>query len=313
MAAYREALKEYTRERVPLDWAMTQNNLGDCASRLGERESGTGRLEEAVAAYREALRECTRERVPLDWAMTQNNLGNALTRLGERESGTGRLEEAVAAYREALQERTRERVPLDWAMTQNNLGNALVEIGRAGERDGAAGRSGGRVSRGAAGIHPRAGAAGLGDDPEQPGNALTRLGERESGTDVWKRRWWPIARHSGNVTRERVPLDWAMTQNNLGNALTRLGRAGERDRTAGRSGGRLSRGTHGNNPRAGAAGLGDDPEQPGKYASSTRRAGERDRAAGRGTRSNRIGLESLSGSGDEAIRRSVQDSVEGNR
>ncbi len=68
------------------------------ASTLGERESGTARLEEAVAAYRAALKERTRDRVPLDWAMTQNNLGNALLRLGERESGTARLEQAVAAY-----------------------------------------------------------------------------------------------------------------------------------------------------------------------------------------------------------------------
>ena len=44
-----------TRERVPLDWAMTQNNLGDALRALGERESGTARLEEAVAAYRPAL------------------------------------------------------------------------------------------------------------------------------------------------------------------------------------------------------------------------------------------------------------------
>ena len=51
MAAYREALKERTRERVPLDWAMTQNNLGTALMRLGERESGTARLEEAVAAF----------------------------------------------------------------------------------------------------------------------------------------------------------------------------------------------------------------------------------------------------------------------
>ena len=28
VSAYVEALKEYTRERVPLDWAMTQNSLG---------------------------------------------------------------------------------------------------------------------------------------------------------------------------------------------------------------------------------------------------------------------------------------------
>jgi tetratricopeptide (TPR) repeat protein len=99
---------------VPLDWAQTQSNLGLALWRLGERESGTARLEEAVAAYRDALKERTRERVPLDWAMTQNNLGNALSTLGARESGTARLEEAVAAYRDALKEYTRERVPVQW-------------------------------------------------------------------------------------------------------------------------------------------------------------------------------------------------------
>jgi tetratricopeptide (TPR) repeat protein len=86
---------------VPLDWAATQNNLGNALQALGWREGGTARLEEAVAAYRDALRECTRGRVPLQWAMTQNNLGTALRTLGERESGTARLEEAVAAYRDA--------------------------------------------------------------------------------------------------------------------------------------------------------------------------------------------------------------------
>ena len=113
---------------MPHDRATTQNNLGTALWRLGERESGTARLAEAVAAYREALQEHTRERVPLDWAITQNNLGNALFRLGERESGTARLAEAVAAYREALQERTRERVPLDWAMTHNNLAITLGNL-----------------------------------------------------------------------------------------------------------------------------------------------------------------------------------------
>jgi tetratricopeptide (TPR) repeat protein len=107
---------------VPLAWAATQNNLGLALSRLGARESGTAKLDEAVAAYREALGERTRERVPLDWAATQNNLGNALVSLGK-------LEEAVAAYREALMEQTRERVPLAWAATQSDLGNALWRLG----------------------------------------------------------------------------------------------------------------------------------------------------------------------------------------
>jgi tetratricopeptide (TPR) repeat protein len=81
---------------------MTQNNLGNALRTLGQRESGTARLEEAAAAFRAALQEYTRERVPLDWAMTQNNLGNALGTLGQRESGTARLQEAAATYRAAL-------------------------------------------------------------------------------------------------------------------------------------------------------------------------------------------------------------------
>jgi hypothetical protein len=73
-----------TRERVPLQWATTQNNLGNALLRLGERESGTERLEESVAACREALEEMTRERVPLQWATTQNSLNLATKLLEER-------------------------------------------------------------------------------------------------------------------------------------------------------------------------------------------------------------------------------------
>ena len=60
---------------MPLNWAMTQNNLGTALRQLGEREDGTLRLEEAVAAYRAALEVRTRERVPLAWAQTHHNLG----------------------------------------------------------------------------------------------------------------------------------------------------------------------------------------------------------------------------------------------
>ncbi|MGH7085775.1 MAG: tetratricopeptide repeat protein, partial [Acetobacteraceae bacterium] len=53
---------------MPLQWATTQNNLGNALRVLGEREAGTARVEEAVAAYRDALKERTREQVPLQWA-----------------------------------------------------------------------------------------------------------------------------------------------------------------------------------------------------------------------------------------------------
>jgi len=47
----RQALQERTRERDPLDWAKTQNKLGFALWTLGQRESGTARLEQAIAAW----------------------------------------------------------------------------------------------------------------------------------------------------------------------------------------------------------------------------------------------------------------------
>jgi tetratricopeptide (TPR) repeat protein len=116
----------YVDDSLPLQWAVTQTNLGNALQTLGERESGTAKFEEAVGAFREALKELTRGRVPLDWPVTQTNLGNALQTLGERESGTAKLEEAIAACRDALKEQTRERVPLDWAMSFGREGVALM-------------------------------------------------------------------------------------------------------------------------------------------------------------------------------------------
>lgn len=130
--AYRDALKQQTRDRVPMEWAMTQNNLGTALQTLGNRDSDTARLEQAVTAYHDALKERTRDRAPMDWAMTQNNLGNALQSLGERDSGTARLEQVVTAFDNALKELTRDRMPMQWATTQHNLGNALRVLG---ERD----------------------------------------------------------------------------------------------------------------------------------------------------------------------------------
>ena len=75
---------------MPLNWATTQNNLGNTLLALGERETGTERLEEAVVAYRAALTEYTRDHVPRHWAMTRNNLSNALLALRERAASTGK-------------------------------------------------------------------------------------------------------------------------------------------------------------------------------------------------------------------------------
>jgi adenylate kinase family enzyme len=53
MTAYRQALEVRTREELPQDWAMTQNNLGNALSEQGTRtegEAGRRLLAEAMAA-----------------------------------------------------------------------------------------------------------------------------------------------------------------------------------------------------------------------------------------------------------------------
>ena len=52
IASYRDALPLASRTERALDWAATHHNLGIALFRLGEREIGTARLEEAVAALR---------------------------------------------------------------------------------------------------------------------------------------------------------------------------------------------------------------------------------------------------------------------
>ena len=101
--AYRQALTVYTRDDLPQDWALTQNNLGTALWDLGERlggPEGQGRLNEAVEAYRLALTVATRDDLPQYWARTQNGLGLALqiqVRLGGFPAGLEQVDRLAQA------------------------------------------------------------------------------------------------------------------------------------------------------------------------------------------------------------------------
>ena len=222
--SYRKlAHEDWPRERAPVDWFATQHALGVALRTLGERETGTARLEEAVAALREALKEGTRERTPREWAATQNDLGRALCRLGEREGGTTRFEEAIAACREALQERTRARMPLAWAATQSNLGNALRTLGE--RENGTAHLEEAIVTYGEVLKEYTRKRAPLAWAATQNnlGAVLQALGEREHDTARLDQAIAAYREALEERTSESTPLDWATTQNNLGTALQTLG------------------------------------------------------------------------------------------
>jgi tetratricopeptide (TPR) repeat protein len=220
---YTRLLGLMPRERVPLGWAAMQTHLGHALRRLGEREKGKVRFEEAVACFRAALQERTRALVPLDWAETQIELGMALQRIGERETGTARLEEAVAAYRAALQEQDRERVPLAWAATQNLLGLGLW---RLAERETGTVRLEEAVNAYRAALQEQTRQRVPLDwamTQRNLGSALLALGARENSKVRLEEAAVAYRAALQEHTRERVPLLWAMTQNGLGNVLLQIG------------------------------------------------------------------------------------------
>jgi tetratricopeptide (TPR) repeat protein len=217
------AHEDWPRERAPVDWFATQHALGVALRALGERDTGTARLEEAVAILREALKEGTRERTPDEWAATQHDLGRALWRLGEPESGTARLEQAAAAFREALQERTRDNDPLDWAATQHDLGAALYLLG---ERE----RQPAHLEEAIIACHEALKERTRARAPldwaatqSNLGHALRILGERESGPERLEEALAAYREALKERTRKRAPLDWAEVQNNIGTVLQTLG------------------------------------------------------------------------------------------
>ena len=134
----------------------------------------------------------------------------------------------MTAFRAALEVYTREQLPQDWARTQNNLGNALLVQGKE-----ASGEEGPRLLGEAVtayrgcfgGPKPRAVAAAVGSNAEQPG-------QRAFGPRPSERAETEGPRLLGEAvtafraalevrSREQLPQEWATSQNNLGPACTR--------------------------------------------------------------------------------------------
>jgi len=212
------------RELRPMDWAASQNNLGEALERLGERGDQTSLLR-AVEAFELSLSIRTRENAPADWAATQSNLGVTLHALADR--GDPRyLERAVHAFRSALLVRTQAGAPFEWAATQNNLGTVL--LAQAWQGDTAAAGQAISAFQGVLSVYTRE------RDPQlwaltqnNLGAAWATLGQR--GDDAALSLAADAYRLSLEIrTRERAPLDWAQTQNNLGLVLATLGERGDR-------------------------------------------------------------------------------------
>jgi tetratricopeptide (TPR) repeat protein len=130
--AYQEALRYRDKEREPLKYAATQNNLGTTywhlAQQVGAKEIAANYLQAAIAAYAEAMTHYYSQGEALNWAMIQNNLGTAYWNLAQYEQPESWLQLAVGAYQDALKYRKRDTFPAACAATQNNLATAFWHL-----------------------------------------------------------------------------------------------------------------------------------------------------------------------------------------
>lgn len=126
--AYLRALRTFSRDAFPAEFAILHNNLATAYLSMSVTEHN-GKMREALAvqSFEEALRVVTLVEHPTEYAMLQNNLGNALQYSSSSHTGENN-NRALTAYDEALKVRNPQDTPLEYANTISNKANALRNL-----------------------------------------------------------------------------------------------------------------------------------------------------------------------------------------
>ena len=126
--AYHEALRVFTWENYPQEYAILHNNIAIAYLSMpmsSAQESLRQGL--AVQSFEIALKHINLIDHPREYAMLQNNLGNALQYLVSSHPIENNLR-AVLAYNEALKVRNLQDTPLEYANTISNKANLLFNL-----------------------------------------------------------------------------------------------------------------------------------------------------------------------------------------
>jgi tetratricopeptide (TPR) repeat protein len=125
LRAFNEALKVYTPEEYPVQYATNQNNIGATYGALAEVQDTVPNCEKAIKAFEEALKARTLEKYPLDYAMTQNNMGITYLTLARVQDKAENCEKAIKTFEEALKVYKPIECPAQYALTVDNIGTAF--------------------------------------------------------------------------------------------------------------------------------------------------------------------------------------------
>lgn len=126
--AYQRALRVFTGENYPQEYAILQNNMAIAHVSLS-RDPEKAEMWQALAvqSLEDALKWVNLIDYPSEYAMLQNNLGNILQYLPSNHAVDNNLR-ALAAYNESLKVRTAKDTPVEYANTIANKANLLYNL-----------------------------------------------------------------------------------------------------------------------------------------------------------------------------------------
>ena len=222
--ALREVLDVFSRETTPLDWALTQNNLGTAYMRLGEIEADGQIFRQAITSYKASLEIRDQEVNLVDWAKTQSNLASAQMLLGLLEGEPSFLRNATDSLERVLKVLTPQDAPIPWAGLQNNLGNAFLAAGKLEGNP--------ELLLKAISSYQHALLIPLrenlplkwADIQSNLGNAFAALAAASSDGKIFHQAIFAYENALSLQSRETMPLVWAQTQDSLGVSLSELGK-----------------------------------------------------------------------------------------
>jgi len=123
IGCHEAALRTYTFERYPFQYARTHVQLGLAYQHYGVASGQREFIERAITSFKDAFWVYDRETFPEQWSMLQTHLGCAYMQRGQ-DKLRDNLEYAIACHERALHTIQREAFPMVWATAQINLGDA---------------------------------------------------------------------------------------------------------------------------------------------------------------------------------------------
>lgn len=222
--AYHTALMGISRTSDPMNWALTQINLGATLELQGWREDNNQRLRESIEAYRHAQEVFGRDAQPMHWAAAENGICVALRRLGGARTDPDLLEDAVATCRSAAEVYDINTSRRGWIMANGNLAAALAALGDATRRATHIHEAVTIMDRTIVAI----------DRINEPLNwirakhdigwMLTRVGVMEKNHDILEKALAALHEAKLELSRDKPPTYWNTVRNSFAETHLALGR-----------------------------------------------------------------------------------------